>query len=300
MGVCCLCVCVFKLLLNLLNTVILLAGLVITGVGGVCLGLASNGTFANILQGIIFQILSGLNMADQNALSKVSSDFADVLQPAGIALVITGGIIAGIALIGYCGTSISIILKLYLVILTILIVAESVAIALFFSGVFNPYIRQGANESLVKYYVDINDGGIHSMVWNIVMIEVKCCGLDDYTDFHAMEKNPWPKNKTISIGGTPATYEEQTPLSCCKMNGSYPSYQLMDDLCSVNPTNNISNWNTGCWKAVSTELTPYRTPAIIICSLIIVVQAVIAVMAYIIIRDSSDSSGGGGDKAASA
>ena len=38
-----------------------LVGLVIAGVGGVLLGLASNGTFANILQGIIFQILSGYN-----------------------------------------------------------------------------------------------------------------------------------------------------------------------------------------------------------------------------------------------
>ena len=42
----------------------------------------------------------------------MSSDFSNVLQPAGITLVITGGVIAGIALIGYCGTSISVILKL--------------------------------------------------------------------------------------------------------------------------------------------------------------------------------------------
>lgn len=284
---CCICACVFKLILNLLNTVILLVGLVLVGVGGVLLGLASNATFANILQGIIFQILNGLKIVDLNNLNKVSSDFSNILHPAGIALVITGGVIAAIALIGYCGTSIDIILKLYLVILTVLIVVEIVLVALFFSGTLSRYIRQGANESLIHYYVDINDGGIHSMVWNIVMIEVKCCGLEDYTDFHATEKRQWPRNETIE--GHTGTYEVQIPWSCCKMNGSYPSYQLMDNLCALYPSNNNSNWETGCWKAVSEELHPYRTYAIVGCSLVIALQAVIAAMALIIIRASSSS-----------
>lgn len=52
-------------------------------------------------------------MVDKNNLDTVvSSDFTQYMRPAGIALVVIGGVFAGIALLGYCGTSFTILLKI--------------------------------------------------------------------------------------------------------------------------------------------------------------------------------------------
>lgn len=286
MGSCCLCVCVIKLILGILNTVILLGGLIVAGIGGALIGL-SKGSFALILQGIIYSIIRTLNLVESNALDNVTStDFTQYLRPTGIALVIIGGFIAAIALLGYCGTSFTILLKIYMLIIGVLVVCEIVLVAVFFSGTFNSKFIEAANFSLVHEYVSLTDGGIFSMAWNIIMIEVKCCGLTGYKDFYYIEHS-WPQNRTLKIGTTVSTYLLETPLACCKTSGDYPAIKFIDDYCAISPNETNSNWNTGCWDKVGEELHPYRSGIIFGCSLAIIIQVIIVLMAFLIVRDSS-------------
>lgn len=290
MGACCLCACVFKLVLGILNTVILFVGLIIAGVGGALIGI-SNGSLALILQGVIYSVLSTINLVDKSTLDNAGNDFTQILHPAGIALLVVGLIIACLALLGYCGTSITILLKVYMVILVVLVVVECVLVACFFSGAFNKKMQEGANYTLTNYYVDITSSDVVSMIWNVVMLECKCCGLFGYEDFFYLknETDRWPKNTTLKLtDGKTERVILETPLTCCKTYGNFPTVTFVDDHCAEGPINvNISNAYTGCWDAVSDTLSPYRPSAILIASAIIVVQALIALMAFIIIRDES-------------
>lgn len=289
MGACCLCAFVFKIALGLLNTVILLAGLAILALGGILLGIASNMMLPLMLQGIIFTFLDTVNIVDGKTLTNIESmNLSDLLVPAGTALIVIGAVIACVGAVGYFGMSINIILKIYAITLTVLVVVESIGIALFFSGTFNSHIRDLANTTLVDNYIDIFDANIYSMVWNVVMIQLKCCGLDGYEDFYYTD-HPYPIYEMINVpGGPPQNLSLDTPLACCKTNGSYPTFRFIDDYCAVHPNDNSSNWNTGCWGEVHDILT---TPgAIVICSLIIIGQAAIAAMAGIILKENSSVS----------
>lgn len=289
MGACCLCACVFKIALVILNTAILLAGLAIAGLGGVLLGIASNMMIPLLLQGIIYTFLNTVNVVDQTTLNNIEqTNLTELLVPAGTALVIVGGVIAIVGAVGYLGMSINIILKIYTIVLSVLILIETIGVALFFSGTFNDQLRTGANITLVKNYVDIYDANIYSMLWNVVMIEVDCCGLDGYEDFHYTD-HPYPMNDTIKVNGgkTSIPVTLQTPLACCQTNGTYPSFRFVDDYCAVQPNDNTSNWNTGCWNKVYKILS--QPPVIVICSLIIIAQSAIAAMAGIILKENSGS-----------
>lgn len=290
MGACCLCACVFKIALCLLNTAILLAGLAICGLGGVLLGIASNMMIPLVLQGIIYTFLNTVNIVDKTTLNNIQqTNLTDLLVPAGTALVIVGGVIACVGALGYFGMSINIILKIYTIMITVLVVVESIGVALFFSGAFNSHLRSAANSTLVTNYINIYDANIYSMLWNVVMIEVDCCGLDGYEDFFYTD-HPYPMNDTIKdSNGNSHVVLLETPLACCQTNGSYPSFRFVDDYCAVTPRDNTSNWNTGCWKEVYAILT--QPGAIVVCSLIIIGQAAIAAMGGIILSENKGSVG---------
>lgn len=287
MGACCLCACVFKIALCLLNTAIVLAGLAIAGLGGCLLGIAGNMMLPLMLQGIIYTFLNTANVVDKTTLTNVQQmNLTELLVPAGTALVIVGGVIACIGAVGYFGMSINVILKIYMIMITVLVVVESVGIALFFSGTFNTQIRAVANTTLVQNYINIYDANIYSMLWNVVMIELDCCGLDGYEDFYYTD-HPYPMNDTIKVNGQSTLVLLETPLACCQTNGSYPSFRFVDDYCAITPHDNSSNWKTGCWNKVYSILT---TPgAIVICSLIIIGQSAIAAMAGIILSENKSS-----------
>lgn len=239
---------------------------------------------------MIYSVLSTLNLVDKNSLDKaVSSDFTQYILPAGIALVVVGGVFAGIALLGYCGTSFTILLKIYMVILGLIVIVQIVLVAVFFSGTFNSKFIEAANYTLVHEYVDLTDPGIFSMAWNIIMIQVKCCGLTGYEDFYYIEHSPWPQNRTLKMNNVEASYVLETPLACCKSEGVYPAIKFVDDYCAVHPNDTNSNYKMGCWDKVGEELNPYRSGIIFGFSLAIIIQAVVILMAFFIVKDSESA-----------
>lgn len=284
------CVRLFQVLIVLLNTCLLLGGLLVAGVGGVLVAL-SQGSLTPVVQGIISNMVdlgrlspSGENTQDVGA----QKDFTQLLQPTGIALVVIGGTIVGIALCGYCGGNFTVLMKIYAVMLVIIVVAEVILVALFFSGTFNPYMKEAANRTLTNHYNDLTDKGIFSMIWNLIMIKSECCGLTGYTDFfYAIHS--WPRNETIRFPdkSQSLTGAFLTPLACCRTTGQFPEVQFIDDHCAITPSSNNSNYLTGCWDKVSQDLNPLRTGIILGFSAAIAIKAGLALMALFVAKNSS-------------
>lgn len=72
------------------------------------------------------------------------------------------------------------------------------------------------------------------------MFQLKCCGVSDYTDTHLASK--W--NRTVQDPTTSAVRTLTTPLTCCRLNGTFPDYELPSSYnCAVTPEPENSNYN---------------------------------------------------------
>jgi len=264
-----------------------LVGLLLCALGGILLALANNQGFSATLLNIIKTILDNISVIPPGDAEKINQiDFLSILRPAGVAILIVGLFIAAIAIIGYCGLSCyDIILKLYLVIMIVLLVAMIVLTAVFFSHAVDGYIKDGAMYVLREKYVDIDDFSLYSIASNIVMLGVKCCGVNDYRDF--WDATLWNRTREIvNANGTREVVTLETPLACCKTNGTFPDVTVLDRHCADKPNNNTSNYELGCWEETSRFVENYRTYAILVACAVILIQLLLVIGVIIIIKQN--------------
>jgi hypothetical protein len=275
--------CLCEWLLGVLNVLIMLVGLAIAAIGAV-LQAAAGSTFFKFLETSIKSILNGVNIVgDKSFIGNI--DFQSTFGSAAIILIIVGGVIACIAFIGWCSNccgGYNVLRILYTVILAILVVAQVVVVALFFSKVFDSTIKTQVTNLINDQYVDLTDSGLPSIIMNVIMLNYQCCGLNGYQDFNTSKK--WNSHQNLTLDGKVQQVTLVTPVACCATTGKFPDVELKDDWCAVYPNNDTSNWDTGCWTAVTTDLDQYRTWAILVASGIIVIQAIIMVLVIGIIK----------------
>jgi len=277
--------CPCKCALGIINTVFLLVGVLVMALGGILLAMAKNDSFSRNIEQIIKDIIKNIGVipGDNSNLDQI--DFVGLLQPAGLAIFFSGAVVAGIAIIGYCGISCyDIILKLYLLIIVIILIVQIILVAVFFGGGANGNIRSAVDDVVKNKYVDIDDNSIYSVIPNIIMIKAGCCGVEGYQDFYDAR---WNMTRAIIPGpGQPEVVVNLTiPIACCKTRGEFPNVEIIDYMCPVSPNDNTSNWNTGCWKSISEELQPYETAAILVSCAVLVIQLVIIIVVVLIICD---------------
>lgn len=71
-----------------------------------------------------------------------------------------------------------------------------------------------------------------NVMWNVLMMQMKCCGVDDYRDFSSSEKWQTHKgNRTI-------------PDTCCKFHMENDKYVPLEKDCALYPSDTNSNYKT--------------------------------------------------------
>ena len=72
--------------------------------------------------------------------------------------------------------------------------------------------------------------------------QFKCCGVYNYTDFYSSKS--WKKNRTFEVNGVNVMRNLTTPIACCKMVGTYPDAEPVNDTeCAFQPNMQNSNYN---------------------------------------------------------
>ncbi|NXG22693.1 TSN9 protein, partial [Grallaria varia] len=111
----------------------------------------------------------------------------------------------------------------FFIILLIILLAELILLILFF--VYMDKVSESARNDLregMKLYNSENNVGLKN-AWNIIQAEMKCCGVNDYTDWY------------------PVLGEKIVPDRCCMENSQD---------CGRNSTDGV--WKTGCYDRVMT------------------------------------------------
>jgi dihydroxyacetone kinase DhaKLM complex PTS-EIIA-like component DhaM len=269
--------CPCKCILGIINGVILLAGLALSAAGGLLVAISSNPSLAKTLQDLIDKILKSISIipGTGNNTNPVSEEFVELIQPAGI-------VILAISILGYCGlTCYTVILKVYVVVLIVILLIEVAVVAVLFSGVFNEQIQTEMKKIIKKHYGGLEDKSLYSVIPNLLMIKFRCCGIEDYMDFY--NATNWNRTTLIVVGGQNTMVDLETPIACCKTTGTFPDVDVVDDYCAVSPNNVTSNYMTGCWGAISDEISGARTAIILVSIAVMLVQLAFIIVNIVII-----------------
>lgn len=283
--------CCIKCFLIFFNVLFGILGLIVLA-AGVFLKVGAASYITNYAAPILTSLIS-LPSFFQNTESTTNAtnsspsallNFDVILEPVAIVLIVLGCVVACLAFLGAFGACCNskCLLGTYVVFLCIIIIIEIVLAVLFFTQTVDSQIKTTLQKTFIDNYVGIEDLGIYSLASNVLMLMFKCCGLNDYLDFDTDQD--MQRTMTVSDGKHSESVNLTTPVSCCKFTGDFPEIQFPNiTTCASAPTDEISNWKTGCWGQVTSSIGSYRLPAIGIVCGVIVFEAFFTLLAIVLL-----------------
>ncbi|KAK7109614.1 hypothetical protein V1264_013626 [Littorina saxatilis] len=167
-----------------------------------------------------------------------TSDFniAEVVGSITIVLIVLGLVIAIVAFLGITGATCCVkhVLIVYLVITLVLFLAQLIMLLIFVidRSVYDDAVKPALKDTIQEEFTGFEGNDAPSLIWNALMIELKCCGVDSYSDFTGAKK--W-------TDGT----KYITPRACCKKVDT-----ATGDACATfaGASDINNNWKTGCYE----------------------------------------------------
>ncbi|KER22430.1 hypothetical protein T265_09476 [Opisthorchis viverrini] len=198
-----------------------------------------------------------------------------ITAPFGMIIFSFGTIIFLLCVFGCIGASCNsaLCLKIYLGFLIFFTVLEIVALAFYYSRrstVFN-IVRRILKQSLLRYRSK-ESRDAHSMLFNVMMPPLHCCGLHNASDFDQAKDFDHQYNTTTGLINI--TY----PVTCCKMDHSYV---IQDNTCPGKFDSNNSNIDRGCWEQLYPHLVYYGNAGAVAGLIVLLFQVLLIVMSII-------------------
>ncbi|XP_067648740.1 tetraspanin-1-like [Haliotis asinina] len=198
----------------------------------------------------LFQSL--INMAKEQASAAIGSGFDlptdnfninDLVGGLAIVFIIIGIIMLFIGVLGIAGACcmVKCMIILYLIVNVIFLLSQIVLVAIVASNrsIVTEPPKAGLKTSLQQEYQGVNGTDVTSLLWNVIMNGLQCCGIDNSQDFSSATK--W-----TSVWGPGTSSNFQTPAACCK-SGHFTS---SNQTCATSPTTSNNNMNSGCYEMI--------------------------------------------------
>ncbi|KAH3692403.1 tetraspanin-3-like [Dreissena polymorpha] len=177
--------------------------------------------------------------------SGIDLDMDKLLLSVSMILIFIGLFLLIIALLGCIGAccKIKCIVTIYLLICLVILIVEVVCVILLYgTKTLQGTIKSTLKSEITRSYAGLSGSDITSLAMNIINIQGKCCGIDNYKDFHTATK--WNKQEKITSG----QLSVETPFTCCITLPSSSS----ETGCATSPTDLNNYMNVGCfdklWK----------------------------------------------------
>ncbi|XP_020706474.1 tetraspanin-18 isoform X2 [Athalia rosae] len=160
---------------------------------------------------------------------------AEVIRLIAYILIAAGALTFVVSFLGYCGAMFEsrCLLCFYGVLLVLILVLQCIAVGLAFG-----FREDAENEtrnffkSTIKFYASSDKAETVTVVWDGIMTQLHCCGVESYLDFR--QSTNW-----TSAG-------KLVPEACCMREDGH----ITDLDCPVSPTAQNSYYQTGCYGAM--------------------------------------------------
>ncbi|XP_058121233.1 tetraspanin-18 [Anopheles ziemanni] len=242
--------CIAKTLLSVFNFLFFVLGTIVLGVG---IWLATDKT----------SFIALLKMVDNDQLEHFTQPA--VIEQLAYLLIAIGSVMFFLSFLGYCGAirESRCLLTTYGLFLLLILVAEVTAFGL--AAAYKDRARTETKNylqtTISKYYTsnDYNKTDAVTLMWNFMMTELECCGVDDYRDFELSEK--WNATKG----------EHKIPEACCKQpaEGNCPSQRTK-----------TNHFEKGCYTALTDWILRNRDLVIIVAVSVGLAQLIAIFLAF--------------------
>ncbi|XP_068248834.1 LOW QUALITY PROTEIN: tetraspanin-1-like [Palaemon carinicauda] len=178
-----------------------------------------------------------------------------VLEHGAYILIVAGGLVFCIGFLGCCGAVLEsrVLLTIYglTIIVIFLLEVTGGALAAVYKAETEEELQNFLKLTLKKYYSTQSTANSMTVSWNALMAELKCCGVNNYTDFELASM--WQTNKTDGM---------VMPVACCILEGDPKKFKPLDPSCVSDPTPENSYFLTGCLGRLQ-ENTFYYLPTML-------------------------------------
>jgi len=165
-----------------------------------------------------------------------------VIEQMAYVLIACGALMFFLSFLGYCGAirESQCMLTTYAILMILIIVAQITlgGLAAAYKDKARVETKNYLQSTFTRYYSTSQRTDAVSLMWNHLMIEMKCCGVNDYNDFSQSDSwNLNRGNKTI-------------PEACCHQLTRDGESRPRDDTCTTSPSETNSFYKTGCYEAL--------------------------------------------------
>lgn len=164
-----------------------------------------------------------------------------VIEQMAYVLIACGTVMFLLSFLGYCGAirESPCLLTTYAIFMIIILIVE-----ITIGGLAAAYKDRAKSETkiflqstITKYYSSAENADAVTLMWNHLMAQMSCCGVDNYKDFEL--SSAWNVNKG----------NRTVPEACCILSDEN-TFKPEDSTCPVSPTTNNSHIEKGCYDAV--------------------------------------------------
>jgi len=200
-----------------------------------------------------------------------------VVETGAYFLIAAGGLVFLIGFLGCCGAAMEsrALLTMYGLLIIILFCLEVTAgvLAAIYKTQAQSEVQNMLEMSLKNYYSSTDKANSMTVGWNALMVELKCCGVNNSTDFE--KANRWKDNKTSDM---------VIPLACCMLDGPYKEGTPKDADCTTNPSIENSYYLTGCLSRLQEQSFYYLSPMLSVAIALGTLQLILITLSFYLCR----------------
>lgn len=162
------------------------------------------------------------------------------------------------------------LLTLYGILLATILLLEitAVGLAMVYKGKAEEKTRNFLQSTIKSYYKPdrSNDTNAVTVMWNVLMAEMSCCGVDNYLDFNS---SPSFKENSTQV----------VPQACCvlidkkKINPKFPN-------CTQSPSSVNSYYMSGCYERVRNWVMDHINIVIYVIIAVILIELLSVFLAF--------------------
>lgn len=259
-----------KIFLVIVNTLFTILGLALLIIGAI---VKFKKDLVTEYAAELFKVIK-LDAADYN--------LDELLGSSAIVFIIVGVVILIVGVLGCFGACCGwrVFLVIYAIIVFLVLIGEiaGVILAALMKSDVDKVVKTGMKKSIAEHYKGDTSQEPISLAWNSILIEFKCCGVDNYMDFN----NATNWNKTFNG----QQLNLKTPLSCCKeISGEFPDIKYPDNKdCATNPRDTDSYYMKGCYSAIEDFINKYSNIFIGIGVVLVIFEILCIVFAICVCR----------------
>ncbi|XP_011180604.1 CD82 antigen [Zeugodacus cucurbitae] len=172
-----------------------------------------------------------------------------VIEQMAYVLIAIGAVMFFMSFLGYCGAirESRCLLTTYGVFMILLLIAEIVAggLAAFYKEKARAETKTFLQSTISDYYSTHENMDAVTLMWNQLMSQMSCCGVNDYRDFDA--SLAWVSNKG----------NRTLPEACCVLK-DVSQMLPRDDDCVINPSESNSYYKKGCYEVFTDWIISHR------------------------------------------